>query len=476
MGFDKPLKSGPINILFHLYQELLSEDRNLKVEWNFWNGKKWELLNAVDKTENLTRNGMLQLVVPQGFSKKALFGKNLYWLRGRIIRDTYSVNPKFMGIYPNTAWAFEATSIEDEIIGSSNGTPNQQFSILRYPIIEQKLLVREPNLPTDDEKTIIIKEEGDDAIQIKSENGTATEYSICWHEVDHFFESNAKSRHYLIDKINGTVSFGDGIRGMIPPTGIDNLEVSYQFGGGTKGNVKYQEINAIKTVIPGVEKVINHIEAGAGSDTETVEQVLERGPLNLKHRNRAVTEIDFEILARQASSQVARARCLSYINRKNEFEIGWVTIIIVPKSKDDKPLPSAELIKSVGRFFEKTCINLLSKADHVYVIAPTYVEVSVSAEIVPISIDLAAEAEAATIATLKSFLHPLSGGFKNSGCEFGKGICISEIHALLESIPKIDYVVAINLKADAKSVAEKVEIGENMLICSGEHDISMKLI
>jgi predicted phage baseplate assembly protein len=140
--------------------------------------------------------------------------------------------------------------------------------------------------------------------------------------VEDFFDSKPDSRYYVVERATGEVVFGDGVCGMIPSIGRDNIKATYQVGGGRSGNVGASEIVALKTSIPFVGGVTNPEAAEGGSDTEHRDAVFERGSHLIKHRNRAVTEEDFERLARAASGYIARTKC--YIKD------GTLKIIVIP--------------------------------------------------------------------------------------------------------------------------------------------------
>ena len=65
-----------------------------------------------------------------------------------------------------------------------------------------------------------------------------------------------------------------------------------------------------KSAIPFIGRVDNRRPAVGGVDGETLEAAKTRGPLVLGTRNRAVTARDYEQLAREATPEVARVRCL----------------------------------------------------------------------------------------------------------------------------------------------------------------------
>ncbi|MEW6067605.1 MAG: hypothetical protein AB1610_04870, partial [Nitrospirota bacterium] len=47
------------------------------------------------------------------------------------------ISPKIKGIFLNTIWAVQAETIKDELLGSSDGTAYQNFSIQKTPVISK---------------------------------------------------------------------------------------------------------------------------------------------------------------------------------------------------------------------------------------------------------------------------------------------------------------------------------------------------
>ena len=48
-------------------------------------------------------------------------------------------------------------------------------------------------------------------------------YWVRWSEVDSFYDSGPTSRSYVVDRLQGSVRFGDGRKGMIPPAGTASV-------------------------------------------------------------------------------------------------------------------------------------------------------------------------------------------------------------------------------------------------------------
>jgi len=396
-----------------------------------------------------------------------------------------SPSPKVKGIYVNSTWALQGDTIRDEVLGSSDGTQSQSFEFAQTSVLSETVQVNEMGSISEDEKESIVETEGEDAVsEVTNASGNLTGIWVQWQRVDDFFDSKSNSRHYIINRVSGEIQFGDGTQGKIPPIRSDNIRATYQSGGGKDGNVGASEIQTLKSSVASVDSVNNPDAAGGGSDTETIEKALERGPQLLRNRGRAVTFEDYEWLAREASPDIASVKCLSNFSNQGKSETGWVTVVIVPESSAEKPVPSPLLLRKVKNYLQDRCSNVVVSAKRLQVVAPKYIEVSVTADIYPTSIDLAPIAENEALEALKSFLHPLTGGADGTGWEFGRMVCFSEFYSLLEGISEIDHVenVSMILEGDGQTMtftsesSAEVSIPPYALIYSGKHELTPKLL
>jgi len=214
------------------------------------------------------------------------------------------------------------------------------------------------------------------------------------------------------------------------------------------GNVPKAAVAQVKSPLPGVASVTNPVASDGGAEVETVPMVKGRGPQTLRHRYRAVACPDLEWLAQQAAgTRVARTRCLSNVNRDLLFEPGWVTLIVVPRGAEAKLSPSSELIREVEDYLEALAFAGLTQEApaRMNVIGPGYIQVTVIAQVVPQDIDEAEQVKQRVIESLGAFFHPLTGGPKGTGWQFGRDVYASEVGQLLEGVPGVSYVKTFKL-------------------------------
>ncbi|MCP4368023.1 MAG: putative baseplate assembly protein [Deltaproteobacteria bacterium] len=473
LGFSHQLTSGPLRMLFDLEEQ--TREAQPKMEWLYWNGSDWRHMNVTDKTENLTKIGILEWIGGRDFKKRKMFGRELYWIKG-IAATKHSKPPRIRGIYLNTTETYQASFVEDEVLGSGVTEAGQEFSFQNQLIISQDVMVREPEMPDDADRRKILKDEDEDAIRIEGdeEQGEDKEIWVCWHEVDDFDESKPKDRHYTINKRLGSIRFGDGVEGMVPPKGDDNIKVDYRFGGGKIGNVPIGAISGMKSAIPFVEEVFNHLKADGGSETEVLEETAIRGPQRLKNRGRAVTVEDFEWIAKNASRKVARAKCLPNIDKNGRSAPGWVTIVIVPRLDEEKPFPTRLLMDVVEKGLRGASANTVIAPQQFLVRGPYYARITVTATVVPVTVDDASEVEKRVVEKLRTYLHPLKGGPLQKGWDFGRKICLPDLLALLEGVEGLDHVTNITLSKDDEQVEGDVPLGPHTLPFSGDHIINLR--
>jgi len=481
-GFDKGFQGGPIR-LYAAAKELPVDERNKpKFEWTFEADNRWKTVLAEDETNAFTRPGIITWTIPGEFQKRERFGEALHWVRASLVEGVWTEAPVLSGLFLNTVRALQARTILDEILGSSDGTAGQIFRFAQLPVLKQEEIgvkeeIRVREVLTDEERDGLIAAEGKDAVfEIRDLEGRVLESWVRWREVIELFNSTGESRDYRLDRASGELQFGDGKHGKIPPVGGDNIRAfSYQAGGGAAGNVRAGQINSLVTSVGGIDSVINPVDAGGGSERATPEQMLEIGPAQISNRGRAVTPEDFEWLAKEASREVRKARCIASRNPQGRRESGWVSVYIVPDSTEPLPMPSLELRRSVTRYLARRAdLNIVGQ-EHIFVAAPEYVRVGVEVTVFARSLDDTAVAELNVRKKLDTFLHPLTGGPGGTGWEFGRELAASDIYLLLEEIDEVDHVGEILLRFNGQESAMRTETDPNALVAGGEHLITISV-
>jgi len=485
-GLTLPVKNMPFpNRTVSLYNRMAEQkygepsvptsSEQPNAAWEYWNGAAWTKLSVDDDSENFTRSGIVVFLPPKDFAKHREFGLDRYWVRAQWKSGEYSYAPRLTRTLLNTTMAVHTVTIRNETLGSSISAENQKFKTTQRPVLTgQQLDVREPEMPSKDEQEAIRKTEGEHAISsVLDSTGRPKEIWVRWHEATDFYGSGPRSRHYVIDHLTGEITFGDGLSGMIPPRGVGNIRMAqYRTGGGSRGNRPAGVVTQLKTTVPYVEKVVNPELASGGANAEIIEALIERAPRAIRHRGRSVTMEDYADLAMLATPETARALCVPLRNLAADplggaIQPGEVSVIIVPRSTDAKPLPSMEL---TGRVQDYLMENSVPTAT-VSVVGPLYVRVDVALELAPASLEGAGLVEQAVQTRLEEFLHPLTGGPDRKGWNFGRMPHKSDLYAVIEPIPGVDHIITLELSKTEE--LEGAETTGRFLVFSGTHRISM---
>lgn len=451
-----------------------SPPRSLR--WEYWNGTSWSKLSVLDDTGELTRSGIVEFLAPGDLMAAGFFGVNAYWIRAVLFDPDGGRPPVLRRVLPNTVMASQTRTVRDEHLGSSDATGHQKFRTTRAPVLASpQLEVREAAPLTGAELAALQAMHG--AIDVtRPDPKAAGAVWVRWLEVSDLYASGPQDRHYVLDHATGEVRFGDGVQGRIPPRGSGNIRMArYQIGGGRAGNVPAGTIVQMKTTVPFVATVSNPEAAMGGVETESTAALLDRAPRLLRHSNRAVAANDYEDLARLASPEVTRAKCVPLRRLQidplgNEPIPGVVSVIVVPDSKDPKPQPSLELLTRVEKYLRA---NQAATA-MIHAVGPQYVRVDVTVEAAVEHPEGTTVVEEAIRVALDAFLHPLTGGRSGAGWDFGREPHSSDLYAIVGGIPGVDHVRQLSLTQSEEIPGARA--AGRFLIYSGVHRIDLRFI
>jgi predicted phage baseplate assembly protein len=428
-----------------------------QLAWEYWSGSEWDTLTLLkDETVALQRSGHVYLKTPPpGSLQPGMFGAvttPLYWIRARIAGGSYEQPPAILSVRTNTVTATQAQTVTAEVLGGSDGSPNQTFTLTNTPVLAGTL-----------------------QLQV---NETGTDFET-WAEVTDFFGSDANAQVYVLDRTTGEIRFGDGVNGAIPLANVDNptgniVAQTYRYGGGEVGNVPAGALSTMQTSVTGVDesKVTNLFAASGGSDEETLADAQERAPQALKTRCRAVTADDFQALAQQAAN-IARANTLPLTNPNfpGVSVPGSITVVVVPNTPDPNPMPTSATIRTVCAYLNQR--RLLTC--ELYVVPPAYQLVEIQASVIADNSADLAEVTTAITNTLLTYLHPLTGGSDGTGWPFGGTIYYSALFQQIFSTSGVSRVenMIIVLDGIAYPMCQDVPIKSGALVYSTEHQIQV---
>lgn len=480
--------------------------------WDYWGERGWTELSVRDTSAGFKQTGLVQFVGPPDACAHAGLGGELFRIRARL-KAGLSAQQHVVrcgGLWLNAVWASQGSRVERESLGLSNGNPDQTFALpmaravaiaantnggraastvlsvgdrrafeaaLEQPVVGVPVLageavwVREWRGRGDDWRTSAAGvAESDLRLELDPQDSTVvTAAWVRWHAVPHFYSSGPTDRHCMVERARGVFRF-PGAGGFVPPAGAP-IEVNYTTGGGVQGNVPAGAMRELRSGVGFVQSVSNPLPASGGAAPELLRAARERGAQALRHRDRAVSQIDLEWLTLGASAEVARARALPLEAPEGSGARGWVAVLVVPHSTDARPMPSAELLTRVRDHLGARMPA--GTAGRLRLLAPSYVPVSVRCAVLPRSLRDAGALEARLRALLARYCHPLVGGAHGRGWAFGEALYLSQVAALLASAPGVDAVLQLDLLVGGAMQGERVAVLPHQLIAAGDPQLKI---
>ena len=480
-------------------QRLESPPPAAQTVWEYFAGSTfgWRPLAVVkDDTNAMSQTGQVTFDAPTtampmvlATEPVGLVGADepLFWLRLRVVDLLgvgYEIAPRIDDVLPNTVQATAAVTVLDELVGTSDGTPNQQFTLARTPVVPGTL-------------TLEVRE-------------TLDEDFRSWTAVADLSQSRRDDRHYTVDYATGIIRFGDGFNARILPLLTDRRNAAagrgdapianvraarYRAGGGTASNVGAGSIASLQTPVPFIESVSNRRAAIGGQDAETFEQAGARAPLEIRTRSRAVTAPDFEFLARQTpGARIRRAKALPNHHPKLEPQRpagagqsvtsipvpGVVTVLVLPESELRQPVIREETLDLVRRHLARHALI----TTELYVDRPRFRKVEIDVRVVARPDASIGAVGKALEERLFTYFHPLSGGLEPSspdqerGWPFGGTIFFSDTYRQILTVPGVLRVDADDLKTFLDDIeqprCEDLALRADELVYSDRHRIEVR--
>jgi hypothetical protein len=476
-SFDRRLPAGLVSMYVNVPQDIIEENaQGSPFVWEYRSPRGWTELGVLDETNGFRQSGMIQLIGPPDAIPAPGLGGTLFHVRARLMQGQQPESSPIGGLWINAVWAEQRSSPQEEReeLGVSDGNPGQTFSVQRRPVLEGEIIEVQEWVGRGPSWRNFVLDVPEEDLRFDRDPATGQETAVWvnWRPQPHLYASQKNDRHYSVERAMGLIRFGDGHHGLIPPAGNRIIAV-YSSGGSAAGNVPAGAISELRTGLPFIESVTNPIPASGGADIEAVQSVKRRGPQRLRHRDRAVSAEDCEWLAREASPDVARVRCLQITGPAGHAQRGWITLVVAPNIPDPQPQPTPEFRRRVRAHLAGRVPATVSR--HVRIVGPQYVLVSVRAEIIPAEPGAAAQVETSVRDRLNQFLHPLTGGSDGRGWQFGQAVYLSQIARVIEETKGVDFARDVRLSSSNQSFGDFVEIDQYALVAAGDHELKLTI-
>jgi predicted phage baseplate assembly protein len=319
----------------------------------------------------------------------------------------------------NAARITQAVPVVNEMVGKGTGEPDQSYTLANRPILP-------------DSMRLVV--EGDDG------------RGLFWRRTEDLLAARMDEPVFALDPEAGTIRFGDGLRGARPQAGR-RIVASYEYGGGRAGNVAIGAIKASPdTRLQGGFKIENPLPTWGGDMGETIAEAERNIPLELRHRNRLVTEQDYHDVARRTPGvDLGRVEVLALFRpRKDQppetSAAGVVTVLVIPLYDAVRPRwPQPD------RLFLRTVCDYLDQrrlvTTEIYVRGPEYIPVYVT---VGIKVqaghfpDVVRQDARARLYEYLSALPP--GGPDGTGWPLSKRLLRKDLEAVVTRVDGVEFV------------------------------------
>jgi len=180
--------------------------------------------------------------------------------------------------------------------------------------------------------------EGSIEVFITSESSNS---SGAYTEVDNiYFASGTSDKIYEIvydEDYAATIVFGDGVVGISPPDNASYF-ITYRVGGGSRGNIGKNSINAsidsTNNTVASPGTITNISVAVGGANAETTEHAKKWAPLTFRRQDRLVTLEDYTVFANNFISNWGTVGKATAVTRKAYSSANVLDIYVLEKASD----------------------------------------------------------------------------------------------------------------------------------------------
>jgi predicted phage baseplate assembly protein len=401
--------------------------------WELWQGPDSSRhllpLDVVgDSTRGMTTTGVVKLVLPERFpthpagaqplgdrtsppplDDEKLAAKVVAWLRVRRPDDENDAIHRVRWVGLNAVSVTQASTAAPELLSSGTAEPGQTYRLTQRGILA-----------------------GSVHLEVEEPDGW-----VEWTEVDTLVASGSADRHFTVDLVEGTVTFGR--RSLVPQLGERIRVTSYRYGGGSAGNVSAGAITGIAGTAS--VKATNVLAAAGGSDAATLAEALDAVPGEVHRRDRAVVADDFAALAEQVRGvQRAEALPLLHPDTPAQEAAGVVSVVVFPTedlAHPEAPLPDLALLRRVARYLDPRRLATCE----LYVIPPTYQQVAIS---VGVRVRDGYQVDAVrrwVELILRQYLAPVPPyGPDGSGWPLGRAVRRAELEAVCAQVDGVEFI------------------------------------
>ncbi len=411
LGFDRKLENGPIGLLFELDDNARGE--GIKCQFFCSSSRGFQQMKVIDQTVGMSRSGIIRFIPPADFSPMTLEGKTVYWIKirpdSRADITKADVLPRIQRICFNAVEAANVETLPEQDFYLEATGPNLEVNLGVTQILDVELWVNEKESLSRQMMDIMLRSSPESVRAEYDLMGEITSFFVKWEEAD-CLDITGTRRCYLLDRLNSTLTFGDGITSDFPRVTDDvTFKAVIRRCNGEEGNVEPDQIASSMDNLMFVDSISNPVKGYGGSSMESLDAALHRGANILKSRKRLVSMDDYvqEILG--YSDQIAQVKGLTGYRPDGERDPRALTFLILMKDFDAGAYSFYSLAAPLKAHLQDAA-ELTLRDDDLYLAEPVYAMVSVDLWVRIPTMDDSLEIQNMLNDLLEEYLDPVRGG------------------------------------------------------------------
>lgn len=479
LGFNHRIENGPVSIYFELEDQLNMNE--MKCRYEYSTGDGFRPLKIVDNTKDFSRSGAVIFLPPADMASLKLENRKRYWIRisrSKIQEKSESriFLPRIRKVLTNVVYVTNTVTDKEEDFYLNDTTPNQHFALGRNNILDAEVWVNEKRNVLKEEIERIQEERPED-IRVETDMlGNMSAVFIRWQETSGF-DTCVDPRSYMIDRMNGELIFSDGIKAKMPRVTNDvAFKVRVRTSDGAAGNVEVGAINETVGTELYIDRVYNPVRAYGGSDLETIPEAFRRGANMLSSRGRLVSDKDYIYTILGYSDSIEKAACVSGETVDGRKQPQDISFVLLMKDYMEGSFSFHRISGPLKQYLlERSPVTI--SPDHVFVVEPIFVSVSVSVWALVKDEEASFEIQSNIIELLNSYLSPVAEQ-GDSGWPIGvipkraqimmKLGTLKNRAVIRKSVITVHYV---DKDGEHTLDIDDVQVSPFMVIRSGEHKI-----
>lgn len=479
LGFNHRIENGPVSIYFELEDQLNMNE--MKCRYEYSTGDGFRPLKIVDNTKDFSRSGAVIFLPPADMASLKLENRKRYWIkisRSKIHEGNESriFLPRIRKVLTNVVYVTNTVTDKEEDFYLNDTTPNQHFALGRNNILDAEVWVNEKRNVLKEEIERIQEERPED-IRVETDMlGNMSAVFIRWQETSGF-DTCVDPRSYMIDRMNGELIFSDGIKAKMPRVTNDvAFKVRVRTSDGAAGNVEVGAINETVGTELYIDRVYNPVRAYGGSDLETIPEAFRRGANMLSSRGRLVSDKDYIYTILGYSDSIEKAACVSGETVDGRKQPQDISFVLLMKDYMEGSFSFHRISGPLKQYLlERSPVTI--SPDHVFVVEPIFVSVSVSVWALVKDEEASFEIQSDIIELLNSYLSPVAEQ-GDSGWPIGvipkraqimmKLGTLKNRAVIRKSVITVHYV---DKDGEHTLDIDDVQVSPFMVVRSGEHKI-----